>query len=423
MDHVRSVKFHSCKNLKDFPRWKKLLGRADPNFRVTAHTKVCSNHFKYGQPTADDPHPSLYLKGYPGISTSAKSKPTRRKLTYSGASASKTSRSVGKKRSSSGLSAIYSATFLQGYDECCNESTTHTGNVVVQNKNVDQKSLPIAGQVLKEHNYALDISEVSSAARCKPVEVCQRCVNHHKSISDLEQELHKAWELIKTLQTEIDSLQHKDFSIDDIKHDDHLVELYTGIPTYGVFKFLSEKLEVKVTKMQYYKGVDSHKSKRYQVNDSHAKPGRKRALNCENELLLVLARLRQGLSLEDLAFRFKVSVSSVSGIISTWVPFLGRELASLIYWPRKDELQLFYPEAFKQFPHVSSIIDCTEIFLERPSMADTQALTYSTYKSHNTAKYLVRLSTYWLYNEHKHNLKQKSFILLLQHNHSQTWLL
>ena len=157
----------------------------------------------------------------------------------------------------------------------------------------------------------------------------------------MEQELQKGLELIKTLKTEIDSLQHKDFSIDDIKHDDHLVELYTGIPTYGVFKFLSKKLEGKVTKMQYCKGVDSHKSKRCQVNDSHAKPGRKRALNCENELLLVLARLRQGLSWEDLAFRFKVSVSSVSGIISTWVPFLGRELASLIYWPRKDELQLF----------------------------------------------------------------------------------
>ena len=105
---------------------------------------------------------------------------------------------------------------------------------------------------------------------------------------------------------------------------------------------------------------------------------------------MVLARLRQGLSVEDLAFRFKVSVSTVSTIISTWVPFLAKELKSWIYWPRKEELQMFYPEAFKQFPHVSSIIDCTEIFLERPSMADTQALTYSTYKSHNTAKYLVR---------------------------------
>ena len=251
------------------------------------------------------------------------------------------------------MSATSSATFLQGYNECCNESATHTaGNFVVENKNVDQKSPPIVEQVLKEHNYAVDSNEVSAVARCKPFKVCQRCVNHHKRISDLEQELQKALELIKTLQTEIDSLQQKDFSIDDIKHDDHLVELYTGIPTYGVFKFLSKKLEGKVTKMQYYKGVDSHKSKRYQVNDSHAKPGRKRALNCENELLLVLARLRQGLSLEDLAFRLKVSVSSVSGIISTWVPFLGRELASLIFWPRKDELQLFYPEAFKQVPHV-----------------------------------------------------------------------
>ena len=266
---------------------------------------MCSNHFK-----ARDPHPSLYLKGYPGISTSVKSKPTRRKLTYSGASASKKSKSIGKKGNSSALSAT-SATFLQGYDKCCNESTTHTGNIVVEITNVDQKSPSIAEQVLKEHNYAVDINKVSSAARCKPFEVCQRCVNHHKRISDLEQELQKARELIKTLQTEIDSLQHKDFSIDDIKHDDHLVEMYTGIPTHGVFKFLSEKLEGKVTKMQYYKGVDSHKSKRYQVNDSHAKPERKRALNCENEFLLVLARLIRGLSLEDLAFRFKVSVSSV----------------------------------------------------------------------------------------------------------------
>ena len=129
MDHVRSVKFHSCKNLKDFPRYKKLLGRAAPNFHVTAHTKVCSNHFKYGQPTADDPHPSLYLKGYPGISTPTKSKPTRRKLTYSGASAAKTSKSIGKKRHSSALSGTSSTTFLQGHDECCDELTAHNGNV------------------------------------------------------------------------------------------------------------------------------------------------------------------------------------------------------------------------------------------------------------------------------------------------------
>ena len=382
MDHVRSVKFHCCKNVKDFPRWKKLLGRADPEFRVTAHTKVCSNHFKYGRPTADDPHPSLYLKGYPGISTPAKRKPTRRKLTYSCDSASRMSKCNSKKRNNSTSSAIASNTCQQDF----NESTTHARNFVV----FDQKSPSAAEHIVNEHNYAVNSNDISFSARCKPFEVCQRCINHHKKITDLEQELQKARELIKTLQAEIDSLQKKDFSIDDIKDDDHLTELYTGISTYGAFKFLSAKLEGKVAKMQYYKGTYSHKSERYQVNESQAKPGRKRALNCDNELLMVLARLRQGLSVEDLAFRFKVSVSTVSTIISTWVPFLAKELESLIYWPRKEELQMFYPEAFKQFPHVSSIIDCTEIFLERPSMADTQALTYSTYKSHNTAKYLVR---------------------------------
>lgn len=85
MDHVDVVNFHSCRSPKDLSRRKKLLGRAEPYFRVTPNTKVCSNHFKYGRPTDNDPHPSLYLKGYPGISVSSKStnKYTRRMMTYS----------------------------------------------------------------------------------------------------------------------------------------------------------------------------------------------------------------------------------------------------------------------------------------------------------------------------------------------------
>lgn len=89
-------------------------------------------------------------------------------------------------------------------------------------------------------------------------------------------EFQKAQELIKTLQTENETLQHKGFSSDDIKHDDHLVELYTGISSYSIFQFLSSKLEVKVAKMQYnYKGINSHKCKRYQINENQGrKPGK-----------------------------------------------------------------------------------------------------------------------------------------------------
>ena len=38
------------------------------------------------------------------------------------------------------------------------------------------------------------------------------------------------------------------------------------------------------------------------------------------------------------------------------------------------------------------ILDCTEIFIERPSCFRAQSLTYSTYQSHNTAKGLVGIS-------------------------------
>jgi hypothetical protein len=39
--------------------------------------------------------------------------------------------------------------------------------------------------------------------------------------------------------------------------------------------------------------------------------------------------------------------------------------------------------------NVRCIIDCTEVFIEKPSGHLAQAVTYSDYKKHNTVKYLV----------------------------------
>ena len=64
---------------------------------------------------------------------------------------------------------------------------------------------------------------------------------------------------------------------------------------------------------------------------------------------------------EDLAFRFGISVSLVSQILSTWIPLLSRELHGLIYWPTQEEILSYYPECFLKFPSVRAIIDCTEI--------------------------------------------------------------
>ena len=47
------------------------------------------------------------------------------------------------------------------------------------------------------------------------------------------------------------------------------------------------------------------------------------------------------------------------------------------------------PKVFKKFPKTRTIIDCTEVFIERPTSLLARQETWSNYKSHNTAKYLV----------------------------------
>ena len=53
------------------------------------------------------------------------------------------------------------------------------------------------------------------------------------------------------------------------------------------------------------------------------------------------------------------------------------------------------PLEFKRhFPHTRAIIDCTEFFIDQLSNKTEQYQTYSSYKSHNTFKCLVAVSSY-----------------------------
>ena len=51
------------------------------------------------------------------------------------------------------------------------------------------------------------------------------------------------------------------------------------------------------------------------------------------------------------------------------------------------------PACFKaNYPATRIIIDCTELFIEMPSSFRAQSQTYSSYKSHNTAKGLAGIA-------------------------------
>ncbi|XP_046578747.1 uncharacterized protein LOC124286417 [Haliotis rubra] len=112
-----------------------------------------------------------------------------------------------------------------------------------------------------------------------------------------------------------------------------------------------------------------------------------------DQTLLTLMRLRLGIQFHDLGRRFSISTQLASKIFGICISILARKLKDCIVWLPRDVIRSAMPMSFKTtYPHTTCIIDCTEMFLQRPFSLKVRAQTYSTYKSHNTAKILVAIA-------------------------------
>ena len=155
-------------------------------------------------------------------------------------------------------------------------------------------------------------------------------------------------------------------------------------------------MRTKHRKLKYYKGPDSvsDEPKQYQISPikhlCQRKPGPSRIVSLEDEILMTLMRIRLDCPVEDLAYRFGVSPSLATSIVTTFIIFLSLELKPLIYWPSPGEtLSYTHPHFSGTFNKCEGIGDCTEQYIEHSKNADAQYQTYSTYKSHNTLKKLI----------------------------------
>ena len=91
-------------------------------------------------------------------------------------------------------------------------------------------------------------------------------------------------------------------------------------------------------------------------------------------------------------FRFGVDQSDVSRIITAYTDLLYQRFRQTPIWPSQTLVQQYMPDGFKEkYGRTRIIIDCTKLFIERPSSTLVQ-LTYSTYKSNNTAKALIGIT-------------------------------
>lgn len=137
-------------------------------------------------------------------------------------------------------------------------------------------------------------------------------------------------------------------------------------------------------------GPSVHKLTYWGSSDNRISYRWRKKLDPLNQLFPTLVKLRLNLWVKDLACRFGISTWLVPKYKTTWICFLYHHLKEIDWMPTVQQVRATLPVDFKQkYPTTYAIIDASEVFLETPSDLQMQSSTWSSYKHHNTAKFLV----------------------------------
>ena len=97
--------------------------------------------------------------------------------------------------------------------------------------------------------------------------------------------------------------------------------------------------------------------------------------------------LKNGFARSYLAWLFKISKSTVTRYLITWTNFCYFSLGVIPIWRSRETIDSTMPQSFKNtYPSTRYVIDCAELFCQRPSSLSTQSCMYSHYKSQVTYK-------------------------------------
>ena len=101
-----------------------------------------------------------------------------------------------------------------------------------------------------------------------------------------------------------------------------------------------------------------------------------------------LTRLRFGLAVVDLANRFQICKTIVSKAFLLMLDVLYVKLTPIIVWQERSELIAAMPMCFrtKVGTKITTIIDCFELHIKRPTNLIARSLTWSYYKNSRLAE-------------------------------------
>ena len=76
-------------------------------------------------------------------------------------------------------------------------------------------------------------------------------------------------------------------------------------------------------------------------------------------------------------------------IFVSWIKAMAKVLKANVYLPDQGVINVTAPRRFRSLRNTHSIIDCSELFIETPQDHNLQDSIWSTYKHHNTLKFLI----------------------------------
>ena len=218
---------------------------------------------------------------------------------------------------------------------------------------------------LRELDDVLQADEISSREGCEkidPVSASDDVINENESLgpskSSQESDLQK-----RRLSANI-------FSDESDLEDQTKVTFYTGLPSKDIMLPIFNLIAPGISQRQ------------------------NSALSKFDKFVITLSRLRLNLQIRDLAYRYNVSTYVVSKAFTEIIDLLHINLKGTILWPLREDLMKSMPIVFRDNfgLKVVSIIDCFEVFIERPSNLYARAQTWSNYKHNNTVKYLIGIT-------------------------------
>ncbi|XP_019638973.1 PREDICTED: uncharacterized protein LOC109480957 [Branchiostoma belcheri] len=343
-------------------------------------SRICSRHFRDGKPTLLNPYPTEHL-GYAAKPPSTRKPPADRKTPPARKSRKTPPATKSRKTPPATKSPAAQHQPTSSHNQPASEPHTMDHTYFTPQTPVTTATVSTDSE-LSEHNYCGQEQET----------VCRNCQKLREENSNLKKKLEEG----KRGHVEKTNMKPKATElIDRFVGSDKKVCQNTGLQNKEALDSLYKSVEKKVSKLRYWRGTHAVHMKKgvRKFSQSPKKSGPTRKLSSREELILVLMRLRLGVTNTLLCDIFGISQGLCSKIVNTWIPFLASHLKSLIFWPAKETiLQHMPPGLGKKYPQLRCTIDCTEIFIEKPRLLTLQQNTWSDYKRHNTAKYLIGIT-------------------------------